>query len=404
MAWSFTKWFRGGGALSEGKGDQYASPSTPNVDGLKSVSDDNALQISTVWACVERRANLVASLPLFVYEREENGQKTLARDTQLYRLLHDSPNSRMTSFEFWRAMVMNHDIHGNAYARIDRNSRGEAIALWPMPSTQVTPVVLDDGAMVYKYDLNGNVAVLAEQNVLHIKNLGNGTVGLSKLEFMRPTLDETIKAQDTASKIFGSTGKPSGLLMIDAVLSKEQRKSIQESFQGMQLAGAGKLTVLEAGMKYQQLTMTPEDMQLIDSRKYSVEEVCRWMDMPPVLVYHSNVTTWGSGIEQVIDGFYKLSARPLLTSIEQAVSKRVLTSSQRVSFHVEFSLDAILRGSLKDRMDSYKTAVNYGLKTINECRQLENDPPIDGGDKLMIQSNMVTLEGAQNAGQKTPIA
>ncbi|MEY4425890.1 MAG: hypothetical protein RL535_188, partial [Pseudomonadota bacterium] len=275
MAWSFTKWFRGGGALSEGKGDQYASPSTPNVDGLKSVSDDNALQISTVWACVERRANLVASLPLFVYEREENGQKTLARDTQLYRLLHDSPNSRMTSFEFWRAMVMNHDIHGNAYARIDRNSRGEAIALWPMPSTQVTPVVLDDGAMVYKYDLNGNVAVLAEQNVLHIKNLGNGTVGLSKLEFMRPTLDETIKAQDTASKIFGSTGKPSGLLMIDAVLSKEQRKSIQESFQGMQLAGAGKLTVLEAGMKYQQLTMTPEDMQLIDSRKYSVEEVCR---------------------------------------------------------------------------------------------------------------------------------
>jgi HK97 family phage portal protein len=401
MAWSFTKWFRGGGALSESKGDQYASPSTPNVEGLKAVSEDNALQVSTVWACVERRANLVASLPLFVYEREENGQKTLARDTPLYRLLHDAPNSRMTSFEFWRAMVMNHDIHGNAYARIARNSRGEAIALWPMPSAQVTPVVLDDGAMVYEYTLDGNVAVLAEQNVLHIKNLGNGTVGLSKLEFMRQTLDETIKAQETASKIFGATGKPTGLLMIDQVLSPEQRVALQNRYSGMQSTGTGRLMVLEAGLKYQQLTMSPEDMQLLDSRKYSVEEVCRWMDMPPVLVYHSNVTTWGSGIEQVIDGFYKLSARPLLTSIEQAVSRRVLTSSQRVSFHVEFSLDAILRGSLKDRMDSYKTAVNYGLKTINECRQLENDPPIDGGDKLMIQSNMVTLEGAQNGNKNT---
>jgi HK97 family phage portal protein len=402
MAWYSFGWFRGGGALAEKQGDQFTPPSAPAVENTRAVDSDTALQIASVWACVDRRASLIASLPLFVYKREEDGQKTLARETQLYRLLHDSPNSRMTAFEFWRAMMLNYDLRGNAYARIDRNSAGEAIALWPMPSDQTKAMVLDNGSMVYKYTIAGNVAVFSEKNVLHIKNLGNGTTGLSKLEFMRPSLDENLKAQDTATRLFGSSGKPTGLLMIDKVLSKEQRTAVQRIYGDMQTVNTGRLFVLEADMKYQQLTMAPDDMQLLETRNYSVEEICRWFDVPPVLVYHSNVTTWGSGIEQIIDGFYKLSVRPILSSIEQAVSKCVLTTRQRLEYHAEFSLDAILRGSLKDRMEAYKAGVNFGIYTVNECRQFENLPPISGGEKPMIQSNMTTLEGAQNATQKAP--
>jgi HK97 family phage portal protein len=130
--------------------------------------------------------------------------------------------------------------------------------------------------------------------------------------------------------------------------------------------------------------------------------------VPPVLVHHANVTTWGSGIEQILDGFYKLTIRPMLVSIEQATRKRVLTPRQRATMAVEFAFDALLRGSLKDRMEIYAKATQNGLKTRNECRQLENDSPIDGGDELTVQSNLVPIrllgQVAASGGSGAPIA
>lgn len=356
------------------------------------------MQISAVWACIERRASVVASLPFFAYQQSGKGQKELARASRLYALLHESPNSRMTPLEFWRAMVMNHDLRGNAYARIDRDDTGEALALWPMPADQVRAFVLDDGAMVYEYRLDGATAILAAENVLHLKNLGNGTIGLSKLEFMRATTDEAAKAQTAAARLFGNGGKPTGVLMVDTVLKPEQRAQIQERFAEMATGSVSRLYVLEANMKYQQLSIAPEDMELLDTRRFAVEEICRWFDVPPVLIHHSNVSTWGSGIEQIVDGFYKLTIRPLLVSIEQAVRKQVMTPKQRATMSAEFAMEALLRGSLKDRMDVYARAVQNGLKTRNECRQLENDPPLDGADELTAQTNLAPLAMLGKAG------
>ncbi len=403
----------GGGALAETVGTQAAVPGVALVDDSRQVGVDGALQISTVWACIERRANIVASLPLFVYEQSK-GQKTLARSSRLYQLLHDSPNERMTPFEFWRAMMMNHDLRGNAYARVDRDSTGEAVALWPMPADQVEPEVLRDGSMVYKYTIGPDMAVLSAANVLHLKNLGNGTVGLAKLEFMRATTDESAKAQSSASKVFGNGGKPTGILMLDNVLKTEQRKQLLDRFAEMASGNMARLYVLEAAMKYQQLSMSPEDQQLLETRNFGVEELCRWFDVPPVLVHHSNVTTWGSGVEQIVDGFYKLTVRPLLVNVEQAVRKRVLTSLQRVEMTAEFSLDALLRANAKDRADLYAKLVQNGLKTRNECRQLENDPPDPSplANQLTVQTNLVPLNklgmtqptGGINASSQDPIA
>ncbi len=398
--------------MGERKGRQNPVPIASLVSDTANIGSDGALQISTVWSCIDRRATTVASLPFFCYQRMANGQKDLngARTSRLYSLLHESPNSRMTPFEFWRAMMMNHDLRGNAYARLDRAPDGEVVAMWPMPADQVEAYVLDDGSMTYIYRINNDVAVLAAENVLHLKNLGNGTVGLSKLEFMRATTDEAAKAQTSASRVFGNGGKPTGVLMVDNVLKKEQRDRIQENFAEMATGNTSRLYVLEANMKYQQLSMSPEDQQLLDTRKFSVEEICRWFDVPPVLVHHSNVTTWGSGVEQIVDGFYKLTIRPMLVSIEQAVHKRVMTPAQRARYGVEFNLDALLRGSLKDRMEVYAKAVQNGLKTRNECRQLENDPPIAGADELTAQTNLAPLgalgkiNGGSNAGTENTIA
>jgi HK97 family phage portal protein len=384
-------WFGRSRALGESTGVQNSVPSVSLVENIGNVGVDAALQLSTVWACIERRASTLASLPFFAYT-SKNGLREVARNSRLFQILKESPNSRMTPFEFWRAMVMNHDLRGNAYARIERDDSGEALAMWPMPADQVEVEVLDDGSLIYCYSFGSDVAVYAEENVLHIKNLGNGTTGLSKLEFMRATTDEAAKQQRAASQLFGSSGKPTGILMIDKVLNAEQRAAINNSFKGLVEGSTNRLQVLEASMKYQQVSMSPEDQQLLETRNFTVEELCRWFDVPPVLVHHSNVTAWGTGIFEIKDGFYTLSLTPLCINIEQAFRKRVMTAKQRATMSAEFSIDALLRASISDRYEIYAKAAQNGLKTRNEIRQLENDPPLSGGGVLTAQSNLVPLD------------
>lgn len=388
---SFRTWWGRGGAIAETVGTQSSVPGAALISDTLNLGVDGALQISTVWACIDRRATTIASLPFFAYE-QVNGEKVLARKSRLYQILHDSPNSRMTPFEFWRAMVMNHDLRGNAYARIDRNDAGEALAMWPMPADQVEARVLDDGSMVYLYSIGNDVAVLAAENVLHLKNLGNGTTGLAKLEFMRASTDEAAKAQAAASKTFGTNGKPTGILMIDKVLDKEQRAAVTRNFEGMAEGNASRLYVLESSMTYQQLSMTPSEQQLAEARKFGVEEICRWLDVPPVLVHHSNVTAWGSGIEQLVQGFYTTAIRPLLINIEQATRKRVLTARQRATMTCEFNFDALMRGNPKDRAEMYGKGAQNGWLTRAEIRQLEGWPRMEGTDVLTVQSNLVPLD------------
>lgn len=408
---SFLGWFGwGGGALGAGRGRQSGVPGASLIEDTSPLSADGALQLATVWACIDRRAKVIASLPYFVYENK-NGQRDLARASRLWQLLHESPNARMTPYQFWVAMMLNHDLRGNAYARIDRASDGEAVALWPMPADQVRPVVLEDGTMVYEYMIDGSVAVLSEKNVLHLKDLGNGTVGLSRLDYMRATTTEAARAQNHATKTFANGGKPSGVLMIDSVLSKEQREAVRRNFAEMADGSMSRLFLLEANMKFQQLTMSPEDIQLLATRQFLTEEICRWFDTPPVLAHHSNVTTWGSGVEQIIEGWHKFTVRPILVSIEQSLRKRVFTAAQRARYSGEFNLDALLRASLKDRAQIYSTLVQNGIKSRNECRQLENDPPYAGGDTFTAQSNLLPIHmlgrvspGATHAATQNAVA
>lgn len=387
---SFRAWWGRGGALAETVGLQQTIPGAPLIPDTSTVNVDGALQISTVWACVSLRANIVASLPFFAY-KTSSGEKVLARTSRLYQLLADSPNSRMTPFEFWRAMMMNYDLRGNAYARIDRDDNGEAIAMWPMPADQVEPIVLPDGSMVYRYQFGADVAILASDNVFHLKNLGNGTQGLSKLEFMRATTDEAKKAQESASKIFGSGGKPTGVLMLDKVLSPEQRRAVQERFAEMATGSTARLYVLEANMKYEQLSMSPADQQLHEARKFSVEEICRWFDVPAVLVNHEGIVKYGNN-DVIEDIFYKQIIMPLVENIEQAFRKRVMSPRQRASMTCEIAMDALLRGSMEKRAEIYAKGLQNGWITRAEVRQMEGWPHVDGSDQLTAQSNLVPLD------------
>ena len=360
------RWFGlGGWALSDRKGDQRSEPSSGLGDTSPMASPDNGMQIAAVWACVERISTTVATLPIFVYQDVpgQPGRRTQARGSSLFDLLHESPNGRMTPCEFWTALLLNLMLRGNGYARIQRGARGEAVALWPMSADQVVPVVLDDGTVVYEYTIAGDVAVLAAANVLHIKGMGNGTKGLSRLDYMRTTLDEARNAQLSANKLFGRGGKPTGVLMVDAVLDHDKRKQIEKTFGEMAAGNTGCLFVLEASMKYQQLSLTPEDMQLLSTRQFSKSEIGTWFGVPSILINQTEgTTTLGSSAAEIIESFYKLTIRPLLVNIEQALRKRVMTPAERATLTVEFSQDALLRASLKDRAAIYAQLTQNATK------------------------------------------
>lgn len=409
---SFWSWIRSGFALGDRRGAQSPAPSNALDTDTTPLTPDAALQISAVWSSVEKVAKTVATLPFFVYETDRTGNRVLARGTSLWNLLHESPNSRMTPCEFWTAMLLNLILRGNAYARVERSANGEAYALWPMSADQVEMQVLENGSVVYQYRIDNDVAVLAEDSVLHIKEMGNGLIGLARLDYMRSTTTEATRAQSSATKLFSSGGKPTGVLMIDRVLNKEQRERVQKSFGEMATGPTSRLFVLEADMKYQQLSLSPEDVQLLETRQFTVQEIARWFNVPPVLIGQTEgTTTLGSAVGGIIESFYKTNIGPLLVNIQQAVRKRVMTSRQRATMTAEFSADALLRANLADRMEIYAKAVQNAIYTRNECRQLENLPPMDGGDELTAQTNLAPIsmlgavaQGAANAGTSEPVA
>lgn len=398
-------WFRyGGNALRDGKGEQGGAPTGNLIDDARAVGVDTALQISAVWAAVSLLAKTIATLPLFVYTNE-NGQRTLARDTSLWELLHENPNNRMTPSEFWTAMLLNLLLRGNAYARIVRDAKGDAFALWPMAADQVQMNITSDGRAVYIYRVGNDVAAYSEENVLHLKEMGNGSSGLSRLEYMRATTSEVANSQAAANKLFANGGKPSGVLMIDKVLSKDQRASLLARFSEMSVGNNSRLHVLEADMKFQQLNLSPEDLELLATRQLGIQEIGRWFGVPSILLnVTEGTTTLGSSSGEIIDSFYKLTIRPALVSIEQAIRKRVLTQRQRLQYTVEYSLDALLRSSLKDRADIYAKMVQNGIMTRAEARQLENLPPIVGSDELTAQINLAPLDklGQIKGGSNVP--
>lgn len=384
-------WFGSIGATTQSRGLQDTRPLTVVHSNSPDVGVDGALQISSVWACIELLADNIASLPIFVY-MVKNGLRELARDTDLWRLLHTSPNSRHTSMEFWQFMVMNYMLRGNAYARLERNGRGEVIAMWPLSSDQVQVKVLDDGSLVYEYSVNSTVIVYAEKNILHFRDKGNGIIGMSRLDYMRSSLSVAINAQNTTNNTYEKENRRPMVFMIDKTLKSEQREAIRKNFKGLTESGDDDLLILEAGAKVEALSMTPAEVQLLETRKFSVEDISRWFGIPSVLINDlANRVPYGNN-DDLIQIFYKFKLRPMLVGFEQAMTKRVLTPEQRAKMSLEFSIDAILRGSLKDRVEIYSKQLQNGMKTRNEIRQLENDPPEVGADKLTAQVNLVPLD------------
>lgn len=382
-------WVAGwGGPMGTSSGMQLAQPIEPVIDQTRLLPSDAALQISAVFSCVELLANTISTLPLFVFRQEGDG-RVPDRKSRLWMLLHERPNAWMTPSEFISTMVVNRLLRGNAYARIERDGEGEAIALIPLSPDQMEVSVVEGGE-VYTYYQDGVISVMAPENVIHWKGMGNGFVGLSKLEFMRASLNEAVKAQDNANLLYGKGSKPSGVLQTDSSLSDEQLKKLMERFGKQMTSAGGGLLIADRGLRYSQLSLSPADAQLLETRKFTVEEICRWFGVPGVLVGSNAQTTWGSGIEQITKGFHTYTINPLCTSFVQALERRLIPVWE-TDVTIEFKTEAFLKADQTTQASYYATMAQNGLMSRNEIRKLENLPPVDGGDDLTTQSNLVPI-------------
>ena len=360
----------------------------------KLVTVDAALQLSTVWACVRLISQTIATLPLMVYRRDARGHNVLAQAHPLYTILHDRPNADMTATEFWEAIVSNVLLWGNGYAQIVTGVDGRVVALIPMRSDRVQIRRQTDGSLLFSYSWMGQILDLTEDQVLHIKGFSlDGRVGMSAIGYGRQTMGSAIAAEEAAAKVFANGMRPSGVWSSPSYLTgpqRDQAKTMLAEFSGSQ--NAGKVPLMEGGWEFKPLSIPPEDGQLLESRSFAIEELCRWFDVPPIMIGHMEKSTaWGSGMEQMMLWFLTFSLRPHLERIEQAI-KRDLIGPADSDVSAEFTVEGLLRADSQARAQLYGSLVQNGLRTRNELRKLDNMESLPGGDDLTVQTNLIPIE------------
>ncbi len=390
------------GGLKRMVGVQMASPAGYGQASASPVTYDSAMQLSAVWACVKLLSETAASLPLTVYKKDDDGRKE-AKNHPLSTLFNGKVNRYQTKNEFFESIFLNLIVHGNAYALIDKLG-DRIVSLLPLMSSQIVVTMLSDGELTYQYTKeDGSIVILSSARIWHLKLMGNGTIGMSPLDYQRNSLGIAQAAESAVTKIYSNGAKPSGVLTVDKVLTAAQRAEVRRSFKTLTESNDDRLLVLEGGFKFNAVSLSPQDIELLASRKFQIAEICRWYGVPSVMVNDNNGTSvWGSGIEQIMQGFYKLTMRPLLEKVEQSMKVHLALLSERDNIEFEFNFDALLRADLKSRFESYRVAIASGVMTPNEAREYENLPAKEGGDKLYMQGAMMPIDNNENEDPNEP--
>ncbi|KZC82967.1 portal protein [Sphingobium yanoikuyae] len=364
------------------------------------VDDDTVLALSTAWACVNLVAGTIATLPVMVY-RPVPGGRVVASDHWLYRILHDNPNADQTEVDFWEYMCVSLELRGNGYAEKLRGSAGQIVGLDPIPPGIVSCRRREDGVLEYRWTWNGESRRETSDNVLHIRGFGGDALGgVSPLAIGANTFGHAQALNRMSGSVFRNAMMPSGVYQTATKLTPEQTKEIEDrlakKYQGA--ANAGRPMVVGFDLKWHQLTMSPDDLEMLDSRNFSVEEICRIYGVPPHMVGHTaGNTQLGSSITEQTRGFSMFTLRRRVKRIEAALRKQLLTPRDIAEgIIIEINLEGLLRGAPAERSAFYNAGLQNGWFTINEVRALENMPPVEGGDvpRMQMQNMPITMTAA----------
>ena len=367
--------------------------------------------MTAVYCCVRILSEAVASLPLQFYRYTDDGGKEKAVEHPLYFLLHDEPNPEMTSFIFRETLMTHLLLWGNAYSQIIRNGKGEVVALYPLMPDRMKVDRDEHGRLYYEYtvydsdDVDGRKGTnkvgrtvrLQPHDVLHIPGLGfDGLVGYSPIAMAKNAIGLAIATEEYGSKFFANGAAPSGVLEHPGTIKdpSKVRESWQATFGGS--GNANKIAVLEEGMKYTPISISPEQAQFLETRKFQIDEIARIFRVPPHMIGDLEKSSFNN-IEQQSLEFVKYTLDPWVSRWEQAMVRALLTPDEKKKYFFKFNVDGLLRGDYQSRMNGYATARQNGWMSANDIRELENldrIPAEQGGDLYLINGNMTKLEDA----------
>ena len=379
----------------------------------KIVTERSAMQMTAVYSCVRILAEAIAGLPLHLYRYTDSGGKEKATDHPLYLLLHDEPNPEMSSFVFRETLMTHLLLWGNAYAQIIRNGKGEVMALYPLMPNKMSVERDENGQLYYTYTRSAEEAktsetgrvILLPKDVLHIPGLGfDGLVGYSPIAMAKNAIGLAIATEEYGAKFFANGAAPSGVLEHPGTIKDPQRvrEAWQSQFGGS--SNSGKIAVLEEGMKYTPISISPEQAQFLETRKFQINEIARIFRVPPHMVGDLEKSSF-SNIEQQSLEFVKYTLDPWVVRWEQSIARSLLSENEKKQYFVKFNLEGLLRGDYASRMNGYATARQNGWMSANDIRELENldrIPAEEGGDLYLINGNMLPLKQAGAFAQSIP--
>lgn len=362
----------------------------------KAVTQETALQLAAVWACVRLTATAVSSMPVRMYEKDPRGGRTPV-DHPLNDIIGMSPNDDLTSVEFWEAMTAWLMVNGNAYAEIARTGR-RVTALNILPADQVDVIRNDAREARYIFTEDGKRYDLPADQVLHLRGLSfGGLKGLSPIRWGVQTFGSSIAADEVAGKTFANGMMPS--LAITAPADMEVNDEHREQFEKIlaQWVGsnnAGKAMLFTDGLEPKAISIDPGDMQLLESRRWNTEEVSRWFGVPPVMIGHAaeGVTQWGTGVEAIILQWMTMGLGPLLTKIERRISKQLIAPGERHRVYAHFNREAIMAMDSTAKAAFMSTMVQNGIYSRARVRELLEEPFVEGTDILTAQTNLAPLD------------
>jgi len=362
--------------------------------------------MTAVYSCVRILSEAVAGLPIHVYRYTDNGGKERALEHPLYRLLHDEPNPEMTSFNFRETLMSHLLLYGNAYAQIIRNARGEVMGLYPLMPNKMSVDRDRAGNLYYLYSCGSDDAPVGKENgqvyllpsdVLHIPGLGyDGIVGYSPLAMAKNAVGMAIACEEYGAKFFANGAAPGGVLEHPGIIKDPQK--VKESWNAV-YQGSGnshKIAVLEEGMKYQAIGISPEQAQFLETRKFQINEIARIYRVPPHMVGDLEKSSF-SNIEQQSLEFVKYTLDPWICRWEQSLSRRLFTENEKRTYFIRFNVEGLLRGDYQSRMNGYAVARQNGWMSANDIRELENldrIPAEAGGDLYLVNGSMTKLADA----------
>lgn len=367
----------------------------------KSVTSMRAMQLTTVFACVRVLCESIGMLPCKLY-KQDGKYKHPATNHPLYKLLSVAPNDYMTAQEFWELLILCLCLRGNFYA-YKVTLYGEVRELLPIDPSRVKPKINDDWSVTYTVHFkNGDVRELSQDEIWHVRLFTlDGVNGLNPIAYARQAISLGLSTEEHGARLFENGAVTSGVLSTEQQLTDPAFERLKSQFSGehIGLANAYKPMIMEMGLEWKPISLNAEDSQFLETRRFQRDEICAIYRVPPHLVANMDKASFNN-TETMGLQFLNYGLVPYITRIESRILVGLLSEKDQKIYYAKFNVGALLRGDIRTRFEQYGKGINWGILSPNDCRELEDMNPREGGDVYLTPVNMTTNPEASDEAKK----